>query len=54
MGYDYGEGDMVSYLISHGMLPDAAFPSALGYEDGRRMAQNNLDFLARISKLDNY
>ena len=48
------EGDMVRYLISHDMLPDAAIVHGSGYELGHRQAQENLDFLARAIRRDQY
>jgi hypothetical protein len=48
------EGDMVRYLISYDMLPDAAIVNGSGYELGHRQAQKNLDFLARAIRRDQY
>jgi hypothetical protein len=48
------EGDMVRYLISYDMLPDAAIVHGSGYELGHRQAQKNLDFLARAIRRDQY
>ena len=48
------EGDMVRYLIAHNMLPDAALNHLKGQEAGRKLAQDNLDFLARSIRRDQY
>ena len=47
-------GDMIRYLIAHNMLPDAALNHLHGAEVGRKLAQENLDFLARSIRRDQY
>ena len=47
-------GDMIRYLIAHDMLPDAALNHLGGAEAGRKLAQKNLDFLARSIRRDQY
>ena len=47
-------GDMIQYLIAHNMLPDAALRHLHGAEVGRKLAQKNLDFLARSIRRDQY
>lgn len=39
--------EMRSYLISHGLLPDATINSSKGVERGNEVVQQNFDFLAR-------
>ena len=48
------QDDMVRYLIAHNMLPDAALNHLKGPEAGRKLAQDNLDFLARSIRRDQY
>ena len=47
-------GDMIQYLIAHNMLPDAALKHLHGAEAGRKLAQENFDFLARSIRRDQY
>ena len=48
------QDDMVRYLIANNMLPDAALNHLKGPEAGRKLAQDNLDFLARSIRRDQY
>lgn len=48
------QNDMVRYLIANNMLPDAALNHLKGPEAGRKLAQDNLDFLARSIRRDQY
>lgn len=47
-------GVLVRYLISHNMLPDAGLNSLKGAEHGRRLVQDNIDFLARALRRADY
>lgn len=40
-------GEFVRYAVSNNLLPDASLNSMYGEERGRELAQQNLDFLAR-------
>ena len=48
------QDDMVRYLIAHNMLPDATLNHSKDPEAGRKLVQENLDFLARSIRRDQY
>lgn len=45
---------MLHYLIEHNMLPDACINSSQGSERGKELVQENMDFIARFIRTDNY
>ena len=47
-------GEMLRYLISHQMIPDACLKSTVSAEHGRLLLQQNLDFMARTLRRDDY
>lgn len=47
-------GSMVKHLIAHQLVPDISFSTRHDKNYNRRMAQQNLDFLARTFTLNNY
>lgn len=47
-------GDFVRYVVSHGLLPDAAMISMVSEERGLELTQQNLDFLARTLRRQEY
>lgn len=47
-------GGFVRYAISHNLFADFALNSTKGYRHGRRLAQDNLDFLARTLRRHEY
>lgn len=44
--------EMLLYLLDHNMLPDASLVSLRGEEHGRKLAQDNIYFLARCMRRD--
>lgn len=46
--------EMLHYLIEHNMLPDACINSTQGLERGKQLVQENMDFIARFIRMDNY
>mgnify|MGYP002523188825 CR=1 FL=1 len=48
------DGAMLRYLIKHHMLPDASFSEDVNDEESLRLAQDNLDFLARTMRREKY
>ena len=44
--------DMLLYLMEHRLLPDAMFNDMRGREHGRRLMQQNLEFVARCMRRD--
>ncbi|QIU92911.1 DUF3843 family protein [Bacteroides faecium] len=46
--------EMLHYLIEHNMLPDACINSIKGMERGRQLVQENMDFIARFMRGDDY
>ena len=44
--------DMLLYLMEHRLLPDAMFNDMRGREHGRRLMQENLEFVARCMRRD--
>lgn len=47
-------GEFIRYAISHNLMPDFALNSTQGYVQGRQLAQDNLDFLARTLRRQEY
>ncbi len=47
-------GEFVRYAISHNLFPDFAINSAKGYRHARKLTQDNLDFLARTLRRQDY
>lgn len=47
-------GEFVRYAVSHGLLPDAQLNSVFGGDHGRELVQQNLDFLARTLRRQEY
>lgn len=47
-------GEIVRYLISHQMLPDARIKSLKGSDYGRQLLQDNIDFFARAYRRKDY
>ena len=47
-------GEFVRYAVKHGLLPDVALNSLQGKKRGRELAQQNLDFLARTLRRQEY
>ena len=47
-------GEFIRYAITHHLLPDFALNSNHGYTRGRQLAQDNLDFLARTLRRQDY
>ena len=45
---------MLHYLLDNGMLPDAALPSAKDAEQGKKLLQENMDFIARFLRTVDY
>lgn len=46
--------ELLHYLIEHDMLPDACINSTKGLERGKQLVQENMDFIARFMRVDNY
>jgi len=46
--------EMLRYLVEHRMLPDAHMNHVLGPERGLALVQENMDFLARCLRNDDY
>jgi len=44
--------DMLMYMLEHCLLPDAMFNDIRGREHGRRLMQENLEFMARCMRRD--
>lgn len=44
--------DMVLYIIQHEWLPDALFNDVRGWEHGRQLAQENMEFVCRCMRRD--
>ena len=47
-------GEMLRYLIDHQLIPDACLKSTVSAEHGRQLLQQNLDFMARALRRDDY
>ena len=47
-------GEFVRYAIANNLMPDFALNSNRGYARGRQLAQDNLDFLARTLRRQDY
>jgi len=47
-------GEFVRYAVSHSLLPDAAMKSMASEERGLKLTQQNLDFLARTLRRQEY
>lgn len=47
-------GEMLRHLIAHNMIPDACLKSTVSDEHGRQLLQQNLDFMARTLRRDDY
>ena len=47
-------GEFVRYAVAHNLLPDVAINSLQGEERGHELAQQNLDFLARTLRRQEY
>lgn len=47
-------GEFVRYAVAHNLLPDACINSISGEERGRELTQQNLDFLARTLRRQEY
>ena len=47
-------GEFVRYAISQNLFPDFAINSAQGYRHARKLTQDNLDFLARTLRRQDY
>ncbi|MDD6892276.1 MAG: DUF3843 family protein [Bacteroidales bacterium] len=47
-------GEFIRYAIAHRLMPDFALNSNRGYARGRQLAQDNLDFLARTLRRQEY
>ena len=43
---------MLLYMIQHGWLPDAQFNDVRGWEHGRQLAQENMEFVCRCMRRD--
>lgn len=46
--------EMLHYLIEHNMLPDACINSTQGLQRGKQLVQENIDFIARFMRTDDY
>ena len=44
--------DMLLYMIQHRWLPDALFNDVRGWEHGRQLAQDNMEFVCRCMRRD--
>ena len=51
---DQVPGEFVRYIISNNLMPDFALNSNRGYARGRQLAQDNLDFMARTLRRQDY
>lgn len=51
---DQVPGEFIRYAIAHNLMPDFALNSNRGYARGRQLAQDNLDFLARTMRRQDY
>mgnify|MGYP000043637772 FL=1 len=51
---DHVPGEFIRYAITHHLIPDFALNSNHGYTRGRQLAQENLDFLARTLRRQDY
>ena len=47
-------GEFIRYAIANNLMPDFALNSNRGYAHGRQLAQDNLDFLARTLRRQDY
>ena len=47
-------GEFIRYAIANNLMPDFALNSNRGYARGRQLAQDNLDFLARTLRRQDY
>ena len=47
-------GEFIRYAIANNLMPDFALNSNRGYTRGRQLAQDNLDFLARTLRRQDY
>lgn len=47
-------GEMLRYLIANDMIPDACLKSMTSPERGRELLQQNIDFMARALRRDDY
>ena len=51
---DQVPGEFVRYIISNNMMPDFALSSNRGYAHGKKLTQENLDYLARTLRRQEY
>lgn len=51
---DHVPGEFIRYAIANNLMPDFALNSSRGYARGRELAQDNLDFLARTLRRQDY
>ena len=51
---DQVPGDLVRYILSNNLMPDFALNSTKGHTHGRKLTQDNLDFLARTLRRQDY
>ena len=47
-------GEFIRYAVANNLMPDFALNSTEGYPRGRQLAQDNLDFLARTLRRQDY
>ncbi len=47
-------GKMLHFLINHDMLPDIRINSIKGPARGKQLVQENMDFIARFMRGNNY
>jgi hypothetical protein len=47
-------GEMLHHLIANNMIPDACLKSTVTAEHGRQLLQQNIDFMARALRRDDY
>ena len=51
---DHVPGEFIRYAVANNLMPDFALNSTEGYPRGRQLAQDNLDFLARTLRRQDY
>lgn len=51
---DLVPGEFIRYAVANNLMPDFALNSNRGYTRGRQLAQDNLDFLARTLRRQDY
>ena len=51
---DHVPGEFIRYAVANNLMPDFALNSNRGYARGRQLAQDNLDFLARTLRRQDY